>query len=294
MDLNDLRTFVAVAEHASFSRAAAELGVAKSTVSERVRSLERDLDAALLQRSTRRVSLTDAGEALLDKGRAIAALAADAEAELTTATRSAVGRLRMSAPTSFGIRFLTGVVAELAGSHPRLSVDFQLEDRAVDLVAERFDLAIRIGRLPSSSLVVQKIGVSRRLVVASPDYLARNGLPTEPADLRSHECILYTHQSRLDTWVFDGPDGNEERTRVGGHVQSNHGDAIAELAARGAGIAWLPEFIVQPLIDAGRLVGLLSERCVAEMPIHVVFPTRSHRTFKESLVVEALRRRLAA
>lgn len=294
MDLTDLRTFVAVAEHGNFSKAASELSVAKSTVSERVRALERDLDALLLQRSTRRVSLTDAGRALLDKGRAIVALAADAEAELTVATRSAVGRVRMSAPNSFGLRFLTDVVAELACAHPRLSVDFQLEDRTVDLVSERFDLAIRIGRLPDSSLVAQRVGVSRRLVVASPDYLARNGSPTEPVDLREHDCILYTHQSRLDTWVFDAPDGSEERIRVAGRIHSNHGDAIAELAARGAGVAWLPEFIVEPLIDAGRLVGLLSERCIAEMPIHVVFPTRAYRTFKESLIVEALRRRLTA
>jgi len=292
MDLNDLRTFVAVAEHGSFSRAASELGVAKSTASERVRMLERDLDAQLLQRSTRRVSLTDAGEALLDRGRAIVALAADAEAELTTATQSAVGRLRMSAPTSFGLRFLTGVVAELASAHPKLSVDFQLEERSVDLVAERFDLAIRIGRLPSSSLVAQKIGVSRRLVVASPDYLSRHGSPTQPADLRGHECILYTHQTRLDTWVFGRSDGTEETVRVTGRVQSNHGDAIAELAAQGSGLAWLPEFIVQPLVEEGRLVGVLSDRCIAEMPIHVLFPTRLHRTFKESLVVEALRSRL--
>lgn len=294
MDLNDLRTFVAVAEHGSFSRAAAQLGVAKSTVSGRVRALERDLDALLLQRSTRRVSLTDAGEALVDKGRTIVALAAEAEEELTTATRTAIGRLRISAPTSFGLRFLTGVVAEIAGSHPKLLIDFQLEDRTVDLVAERFDLAIRIGRLPSSSLVVRRVGVSRRLVVASPDYIARHGLPGEPVDLRRHECILYTHQSRIDTWVFDDPNGTEERIRVGGRIHSNDGDAIAELAARGSGVAWLPEFIVRPFIDEGRLVGLLSDRCVAEMPIQVVFPARSHRTFKESLVVEALRRRLAA
>ena len=293
MDLNALSTFVAVAELGSFSRAAAELGIAKSTASERVRALEDELGAPLLQRSTRHVSLTEAGEALLDKGRAIVALAADAEAQLTTATRSAVGRLRMSAPTSFGLRFLTEVVAELACAHPQLSVDFQLEDRAVDLVAERFDLALRIGRLPDSSLVAQKVGESRRLVVASPDYLARHGAPREPADLRDHECILYTHQRSLDSWVFDRPDGTEERVHVSGRVQSNHGDAIAELAARGTGIAWLPEFIVQPLINRGALVGLLSERCIHKLPIHVVFAGKTHRTLKEELVVDALKRRLA-
>ena len=293
MNLNDLRTFVAVAELGSFSKAAEQLGIAKSTVSERVRALEDDLGAPLLQRSTRRVSVTEAGEALLDKGRAIVALAADAEAELSTTTRSAVGRLRMSAPTSFGLRFLTDVVAELACAHPQLSIDFQLEDRAVDVVAERFDLALRIGRLPDSSLIAQKVGVSRRLVVASPDYLDRHGTPKEPAELREHECILYTHQRRPDTWVFDRPDGTEEWVRVSGRLQSNHGDAMARMAARGAGVAWLPEFIVEPLIERGALVALLSERCIAEMPIHVLFSARKHRTSKEELVVEALKRRLS-
>lgn len=292
MDLNALRTFVFVAEHGSFSRAAAELGLAKSTVSEHVRSLESNLGAQLLSRSTRRVGLTDAGESLLARGRAIVSLAEDAEGELTTATRTAVGRLRMSAPSSFGLRFLTDVVAELIHAHPRLAIDFQLEDRAVDLVAERFDLALRIGRLPDSSLVAHKVGVSRRLVVASQEYLARRGAPHEPSELRDHACILYTHQRRLDTWVFNRPDGTEERIRVRGRLQCNHGDAIAELAAQGAGVAWLPEFIVEPLVERGRLIGLLSEHCIAEMPIHVVFATRAHRSYKEALVVEALSRRL--
>jgi DNA-binding transcriptional LysR family regulator len=293
MDLNDLRTFVAVAEHGSFSRAAAQLGVAKSTASDRVRALEAALDATLLQRSTRRLSLTDAGRALFDKGRAIVALAAEAEAELAETTHSPVGSLRLSAPTSFGLRFLTGVVAELSREHPKLSIDFQLEDRVVDLVAERFDLALRIGRLPDSSLVAQKVGVSRRLVVASPDYLRRHGAPKAPRDLRTHDCILYTHQSNLDTWVFDRADGSEERVRVAGRLTCNHGDAIAQLAGDGAGIAWLPEFIVAPLIDDGALVPLLEERCIAEMPIHVVFSARATRTAKEELLVDALRRRLS-
>jgi DNA-binding transcriptional LysR family regulator len=293
MDLNDLRTFVAVAELGSFSEAARELRVAKSTVSDRVRSLEEQLAASLLQRSTRRVSLTDAGQTLLEKGRGIVALAAEAEAELAATTHSPVGRLRISAPTSFGLRFLTGVVAELACDHPKLSVDFQLEDRAVDLIAERYDLALRIGRLPDSSLVAQKVGVSRRLVVASHDYLKRYGRPEQPADLRTHDCILYTHQTNLDTWVFDRLDGTEERVRVSGRLHCNHGDAIAQLAADDAGVAWLPEFIVAPLIDEGRLVPLLEERCIAEMPIHVVFSSRTTRTAKEDLFVDALRRRLS-
>jgi molybdate transport repressor ModE-like protein len=292
MDLNDLRTFVAVANLGSFSKAAAELGIAKSTVSDRVRSLEEDLAAPLLQRSTRRVGLTDAGEALLDKGRAIVALAAEAEEAMTTATHSAVGRLRLSAPTSFGLRFLTDVVAELACHHPKLSIDFQLEDRSVDLVAERFDLALRIGRLPDSSLVAQKVGVSRRLVVAAPAYLERRETPRRPADLREHECILYTHQSDRDVWLFDRADGREERVRVSGRLQCNHGDAIAKLAAEGAGVAWLPEFIVASLVEDGALTPLLEERCVAEMPIHVVFASRANRTHKEELLVEALRERL--
>lgn len=293
MDLTNLQTFVAVAELGGFTVAARELGLAKSTVSERVRSLESELGAQLIQRSTRRMSLTDAGESLLERGRVIVSLAADAEALLTTRTREAVGRLRLSAPASFGLRFMTDVVAELAVAYPKLAIDFELEDRSVDLVAERFDVALRIGRLPDSSLIAQKVGVSRRLVVASPSYLRAHGAPEKPKDLLQHECLLYTHQLRLDLWLFDREDGTEERVRVSGRLQCNNGDAIAELAAQGAGVAWLPEFIVQPLIDQGRLVAVLSERCTAEMPIHVMFAPRAHRTYKEELLVEALKRRLS-
>jgi len=293
MDLNHLEVFAAVAHEGSFSRAAEALGLAKSTVSERIRALEDQLGAQLLARSTRHVSLTDAGQLLLGRARDILALAAEAQSELTATTRRAVGSLRMSAPISFGLRFMTGIVAELAREHPLLSLDFQLEDRSVDLLAERFDLAIRIGRLPDSSLVARKVGSSRRLVVASPKYLAGRNPPSTPLELREHECLLYTHQRDVDTWLFDEPDGGERRVRVHGRLRSNHGDALATLASEGAGIAWLPEFIVEPLIERGELVALLPEHCIAEMPIHVVFPQRKHRMYKEELVVVALERRLA-
>lgn len=294
MNLNDLAIFVAVAERGSFSKAADALGLARSTVSERVRALEDELAAQLLKRSTRRVSVTDAGALLLEHGRSIVALAAEAQSELTSATRRAVGMLRVSAPISFGLRFLTDVVAELAREHNQLAIDFQLEDRSVDLMSERFDLAIRIGRLPDSSLIARRVGASRRLVVASPEYIDRHGAPDAPDQLCDHECLLYTYQHDTDMWVFDEQDGGERRVRVRGRLRSNHGDALAELASSGAGIAWLPEFIVAPFIEDRRLVPLLPEHCIAEMPIHVVFPPRQHGTYKEELVVAALGRRLEA
>lgn len=294
MNLNDLAIFVAVAERGSFSKAADALGLARSTVSERVRALEDELAAQLLKRSTRRVSVTDAGALLLEHGRSIVALAAEAQSELTSATRRAVGMLRVSAPISFGLRFLTDVVAELAREHNQLAIDFQLEDRSVDLMSVRFDLAIRIGRLPDSSLIARRVGASRRLVVASPEYIDRHGAPDAPDQLCDHECLLYTYQHDTDMWVFDEQDGGERRVRVRGRLRSNHGDALAELASSGAGIAWLPEFIVAPFIEDRRLVPLLPEHCIAEMPIHVVFPPRQHGTYKEELVVAALGRRLEA
>ena len=292
MDLNHLSVFVAVAEHNSFSRAAEILGLARSTVSEQVRALEGELAAQLLERSTRRVRLTEAGETLLAKGRDILALAVEAESALTRATSRAVGQIRISAPISFGLRFLSEIVAEIACEHPQLGIDFQLEDRVVDLVAERFDLAIRIGRLRDSSLVAQNVGSSRRLVVASAGYIARHGRPETPDDLLDHVCLLYTHQQDVDTWVFDEPNGRERRVRVRGRLRSNHGDALAAMASSGAGIAWLPEFIVEQPIEQGKLISLLPQHCVAEMPIHVLFPPRVHRTYKQELVVDALKERL--
>jgi DNA-binding transcriptional LysR family regulator len=197
----------------------------------------------------------------------------------------------VSVPLSFGLRFLTGVVADLMLLHPRLEIDYQLEDREVDLVGERFDVAIRIGRLEDSSVVARRIGQSRRVVVASGAYLARRGRPATPEELAGHECIRYTHQRPPDQWTFTGEDG-PRRVRVSGRLESNNGDALADAAAGGLGLAWLPDFIVSPHVRQGKLQILFDDLCQDRSPIQLLFPARPFRTFKEELFADAVAARL--
>lgn len=292
MNLEDLAAFVAVAEQRSFSKAARSLGIAKSTASQRVRALETHLDTSLIARSTRSFNLTDAGQALLERGREIVAAAAEAEQAVGALRESPVGLLRVSAPVSFGRRFLSGVIASLLSEHPRLSIALDLADRDVDLVAERYDLAIRVGELPSSSLSALKIGTAKWSVVGAPRYLAAHGRPKTPAELAAHECLRFTHRRNPGVWVFDGPSGREE-VRVNGRLLCNHGDVLADTAADGFGLAWLPDFIVAPLLDSGALERVLEAFCDTVAPIQLVFPERQHRTLKARLFADALQKAFA-
>lgn len=292
MNLNDLGIFVAVAERHSFSAAARDLGIAKSTASERVRALEAELGTQLLARSTRRLTLTEPGRQLLVRGQDMMCIAEEAEQAIAESVSSAVGSLRVSAPVAFGLRFLSDVVADLLSAHPRLSIDLQLDEYDVDLVRERLDVAVRIGPLDDSSLVAHKLGETRHLTVASPAYVAAHGAPQTPAELSTHECLLYAYQRSGAAWTFDTPEG-EQRIRVSGRFRSNHGDALAMTACRGLGITWLPDFIALPHIHEGRLVLLLGEHCQSTASIQAVFTARQYRTYKERLFVEALERRLA-
>lgn len=291
MNLNDLAIFVSVADLGGFSAAARQLHIAKSTASERVRALEQELGTRLMSRTTRRMTLTEAGEALLVRGREMLCIAEEAEQAIAESVSSAVGTLRVAAPVAFGLRFLSDVVADLLTQHPRLSIDLALDEADVDLVRDRFDVAVRIGPLQDSSLVSHKLGETRHLTVASPAYIARHGRPEAPDDLRDHDCLRYTHQ-RTASWTFDGPEGPRE-VAVSGRLRCNHGDALAMAATRGLGIAWLPDFIALPYIHQERLELLLGQHCQSTAPIQAVFTARQYRTYKEQLFLDALERRLA-
>lgn len=291
MKLDDLMVFITIAKHRSFTGAAKQLGIGKSTASDRLRSLEAQLGTRLLNRTTRNLTLTEAGDELLRRGLAITALAEEAEAALSKSARKAIGTLRVSVPLSFGLRFLTGVVADLLQEHPQLQIDYQLQDRDVDLVRERYDIAVRIGRSADSSAVVRAIGESRRLTVAAPRYLERRGAPLKPEELEEHECLRYTHQRPRNRWTFTSADGPRP-IKVKGRLESNNGDALAEAACDGLGIAWLPDFIVSRYIREGRLVSLFEKQCQEYAPVQLVFPARPYRTFKEELFAEAMIGRL--
>src|SRR5262245_1426204 len=223
-ELDDLRSFVEVVDTGGFNRAARRLGVSKSIVSRRIARMEAELGTRLLSRTTRGISPTEAGLEFKLRSERILAEFDEAREAVAQQAGEVAGRLRLSAPLAFGVRHIAPVLADLAKRHPRLELDVSYSDRLVDLIAERFDAAIRIGLLRDSSLVARRIAPARSVVVASPDYLARKGRPAAPGDLTAHDCLIYTGGIGAD-WQFC----SGKRTvsvRPNGRLRSDSGEAL--------------------------------------------------------------------
>lgn len=269
--LDLLEAFTAVAETGSFSAAAARLGLARALVSKRVAALERRLGARLLARTTRRVGLTGEGEAFLPRARRILAEYREAVDELTHRRGEPRGRLKLAAPMSFAVRHLPAVLASFAERFPALRVELVLEDRFVDLVEDGFDLALRIGDLPDSSLIARLLAPVRLVPCAAPSYLERHGVPREPADLRRHRCLHYGNFSSGRRWQFER-DGRRETVPVDDRFVANNGDFLAAAAEAGFGIVLSPTFIVGDALRAGRLVRVLDGWETPRFALYAVWP----------------------
>lgn len=268
MDLEDIEAFVEVAQTGGFGRAGLRLSQSKSMVSRRVARLEAQLGAQLLSRTTRGVALTEAGRDFKERGERMLEEMEAARDALAGGGGEIVGALRISAPLSFGVTHLAPVLAELALRHPRLAIDASYSDRKVDLIAERFDAAVRMGHLEDSSLIARRIAPIRAIVVANPGYLARCGTPLTPQDLAGHEILL---QQGAEAWPFR--DGKRLLTvRLEGRFKADSGHALAAAAAAGLGIAMIPTFLVSQYIERGELVPLLLDYPVPEAGLYVVRP----------------------
>lgn len=285
-ELDDLRSFVEVVESGGFNRAAKRLGVSKSIVSRRIARMEADLGTRLITRTTRGISPTEAGLEFKLRSERILAEFDEAREAVAQQAGEVVGRLRLSAPMSFGIRHIAPVLAELAKRHPRLEMEVSYNDRLSDLIAERFDAAIRIGALRDSSLVARRIAPARSVVVASPDYLARNGYPKTPEDLAAHECLIYTGRSDPD-WHF-GVGKRSVTVRAHGRLRTDSGDVIVGWAIAGLGISNTPTFLVGEAIDSGALVPLLLDYPTQEFGIYVVRPPGSYVPGKVRVLIDTL------
>ncbi|EIM24481.1 LysR family transcriptional regulator [Microvirga lotononidis] len=250
--LDGIATFVAVVEAGSISEAARRLRLSKSVVSDRLAELERSLGVRLMHRSTRRLSLTEDGITFRERASRIACEIEEAMAEMAQRSGALIGPLRISAPVTFGRMHLGPAVYPFLAQHPGIELTLDLDDRRVDLSAEGYDAVVRHGPLLDSRLVAWRLAPSRRVLVASPDYLARYGTPAAACDLEGHRGIFYTNRG-VDDWRFPGPDG---ATIVRGHValRVNNGDMMRDAALSGIGIALLPTFIVGPDIASGRLL----------------------------------------
>ena len=288
----DMRCFMEVVDRGSVTRAADAMSIAPSAVSRRIKELEARLGAQLLTRTTRSMSLTEAGQAFYDRARAILAQVEEAEGEVADAGRALHGQLRIAAPLSFGVRHLAPILAAFAAEHPDLALDIDLSDRQVDLVAEGFDLGIRIGSLRDSSLIARKLCDIRMLVCAAPAFLARHGTPETPEDMTGWPCLAYVGSERYDIWRSRAPDGTAGSVQMTVAMRSNNGEMLREAAAAGLGVTRQPSFIVHDALTAGRLKCVLSGHTWAESAVHVIYPETRHLSAKSRAFIDFLSARL--
>jgi DNA-binding transcriptional LysR family regulator len=288
-----MRVFSQVVESGSFSAAAERLGVSTTAASRHVAELEAQLQTRLLNRTTRRVSLTETGRAFYERAVQLLADLEEAEQEASRAAVVPRGTIKLTTSVNFGVRHVAPAIAAFLAAHPGVRFDVSLSDRIVELVEEGFDLAVRIGSPGSDNVVARKLGETRLVPCASPDYLAAHGAPRTPEDLAHHNCFTYEYVSPRHLWRFRDASGAERAVRVSGRLHSNNGDLLAEAAARGAGIVFEPAFIVGPDVRAGRLVPLLQEFSAPPLPIYAVYPSRKHLSAKVRLFVDFLVERFA-
>jgi len=289
-----IQVFAQVVESGSFAKAADRLGLSTSAASRQVADLESHLQTRLLNRTTRRVSLTESGQQFYERAVQLMTDLAEAEQEASSAAVVPRGTIRLTTSVNFGVRHVAPAIAEFLERYPDVRFDVSLSDRVVDLVEEGLDLAIRIGAPVADNLVARKLGETRMVPCASPGYLAKHAAPKTPEDLARHNCFTYEYVSPRHVWRFRDRSGAEHAVRVAGRLHSNNGDLLAEVAARDGGIVFEPAFIVGPEVRAGRLVPLLQDFVPPPVPIYALYPSRKHLSAKVRRFVEFLIERFSS
>lgn len=288
-NFDDIAVFVRVVEAGGFTAAADKLGLSQSAVSKCVNRLEARLGTRLLNRSTRRLSLTEAGTALHAHG--VRALNELAQAELEVAQLQAEPRgvLRVNAPMSFGVLHIAPAIDTFLRCYPALTLDLQLDDRLVDVVEEGFDCAVRIKSLTDSTLVAKKLAPCRQAVCATPAYLAQHGSPRTPDELRAHRCLVYTYRAKPLEWEFTAPNGENIRIAISGALHSNSGLANREVALRDGGLLIVPTFYIGDDLRSGRLQAVLEDYTpLPEANIYAVYPERRNLSPKVRAFIDFL------
>ena len=283
----EMQTFAAVVDAGSFVGASDVLGISKAAVSRQVAELEARLGVRLLHRTTRKLSLTEEGKVFSSRCRELLGNLAEAEAEVTHRSGQALGVLKISAPVSFGLLHLAALWANFMAANPKVSLDVMLSDRMVDLVEEGFDVAVRIARLSSSSLVSRKLSSTRMVLCATPQYLKQHGTPKHPSDLTRHQVLAYTLLASGDAWQFNGPEGPVE-VKVAPRMQSNSGDTCLAAALGNQGVILQPTFLIAADLESGRLVEVLPQYRSPDLGIYALYPTRKHLLPKVRLLIDYL------
>jgi DNA-binding transcriptional LysR family regulator len=291
--LHAMRLFVRVAELNSFSAVALQLNVARSVVTRQIAALEAHLGVKLMARSTRRLTLTSAGTAYLEKCRVILNLVEAAETGIAEERLTPRGQIRLSLPLSFGLKRLASPLLEFAKLYPEVSLDMDYSDRRANLIEEGLDLSIRITRRLEGSDIARKIGTSNMHVIASPDYLARYGRPKHPAELAHHECLGYTTAGNQQIWQFE-IDGNLVSFPIRARINANNGVALTEAAAQGLGITCQPDFIFEDYLASGRVEEILTDFALPELGIYTMLPSNRQIPHRIRVLIDFLANQITA
>jgi len=288
----DMRCFVHVAELQSVTKAAVQMNLAPSAVSRRLKELEARLGAQLLTRTTRRMSLTEAGQVFYRRSLQILGDVDEAEAEVSDESHGLRGVLRVAAPLTFGVDHLSGVVADFMAEHPHLEIQLDLSDRVVDLVGDGIDVAVRIGSLPDSSLIARKIARVRMIACAAPDFLRRYGRPESPEDLKALPALCYDGSDRPDIWRYRDASGAEAWVQVSMRLRANNGSVLRDAAVKGLGVVIEPSFILHEALAEGILVPVLEHVDWPEIAIFAVYPEQRHLSAKARAFIDFLTKEL--
>jgi DNA-binding transcriptional LysR family regulator len=292
-DLEAWAIFAKVAELGSFAGAAADLGLSGPTVSKALARLEARFGERLIHRTSRRLALTETGRVLAVRAAQILAEGEAVEAEAQAKSATPRGRVRLAAPMSFGLRHVAPALPEFLAAYPEVSVDLQLDDRVVDVVAGGIDVALRIADLPDSSLIARRLCPVRRWVVGTPGYFARHGTPRRPRDLESHACLAYSYLPSGETWRFTDENGVEEAATVAPRLSANNAEALTATLEAGAGIALQPDFIAWDALRDGRLVAVLQDWTAPPLALNLVTPAGG-RAIRTRVLLDFLTHRFAA
>jgi DNA-binding transcriptional LysR family regulator len=295
LDLNDIAMFVQVVRRGSFAGAARRLGLPPNTVSRRIQQLEAQLGTRLMQRSTRKLTLTSAGQAFHERCAGAVDGLVEAGQELMTGSREPSGLIRIAATADFFDFFPMEWVAGFLAAHPLVRVDFVLSDANADLIGEQIDIAFRGGALPDSGYVARKL-VSARTdgLVASPAYIAARGAPATLQDLVNHDCVTSPHPSGRTVWRLSGPGGTQEEVQVAGRFSGNTARALRKAAIAGLGVALLPPTMALPDVEAGRLVPVLPQYQRTGQGLSVLYPSRKHLPLAVSAFIGMVMEKLDA
>ena len=285
--LNALAIFVEVVESQGFAPAARKLKVSTSAVSKRISQLEEYLGAKLLHRTTRKISLTEAGERYFSVAVEALTAAQAAEDAVYELQREPKGTLKIATSTSFGRLHVAPLMSEFMRLYPGITVQMMMEGRVIDLIAEGYDLAIRGGNLPDSSLVGRRLAPIHNVLTASPDYLEKHGTPRTPDELYDHDCLHYMYYSRGIEWVLER-EGNTACIQPAGRLLVNNSEALVETMLRDSGVGRLPTFVASRYLKSGELVRVLPEYRMPEQVMYAVYPERQYLPAKVRVFIEFL------